>query len=113
MYIKFAMNVFCPCCISACHGKSSMTERLAYTCISVAFHVAPVLNYCLTAQGIIEIMQRDSHRGTCMILKTATRIWLNLHVLFVAVFFGKKTQKNTNIKCNVIKSTIYIQGELD
>jgi hypothetical protein len=37
----------------------------------------------------------------------------NLHVLFVAVFFGKKTQKKTNIKCNVIKSTIYIQGELD
>jgi hypothetical protein len=25
----------------------------------------------------------------------------------------KKTQKKTNIKCNVIKSTIYIQGKLD
>ena len=28
-------------------------------------------------------------------------------------FLCRKTQKKTNIKCNVIKSTIYIQGELD
>ena len=28
-------------------------------------------------------------------------------------FLCKKIQKKTNIKCNVIKSTIYIQGELD
>jgi hypothetical protein len=46
-----------------------------------------------------------------------TKIWLTLHVLFVAVFFEPPPpplpKKKINIKCNVIKSTIYIQGELD
>ena len=31
--------------------------------LSVASHVAPVLNYCLTVQGIIEIMKRDTVTG--------------------------------------------------
>jgi hypothetical protein len=36
-------------------------------------------------------------------------------IMYYLLLFSleKKPQKKTNIKCNVIKSTIYIQGELD
>ena len=56
-----------------------------------------------------------SMKTTCYKQNSLNMIWFWFDFwCFNAIFSNiMATQKKTNIKCNVIKSTIYIQGELD